>query len=82
MMLSPVLKKINILRNRSGDFSARSYPVILPTYEKQLKKSLELGVAVHTFNFRIPEAEAGRCMGLRQDLETQFQNSFGSERKH
>lgn len=34
----------------SGDLRARSHPAKFPTCEKELKKSLEPGVMVHTFN--------------------------------
>ena len=50
----------------------------------ELKKSLEPGVMMHTFNPSIQKAEAGRSLSLRPAWSTeqvQGQSSLGSEGK-
>jgi len=56
----------------SGDLRARSHPAKLPTCgkqlkksEKELKKSLGLGMVVHTFDSSTQEAEVGGSLSLR-----------------
>ena len=52
-------------RNKeNGNLSSRSHSVNFPTCGKKLKKNLELGVVVHTFNLSTGNADASRSRSL------------------
>ena len=54
----------------SDDLKAISHPAKFPTCEKELKKTLKLGVVVYTFNVSTQKAEASGSLSLRPSLST------------
>ena len=66
--LNPVFKEINRRRNRiKGMLTSGKDPTDkFPTWEKQLKKSLEPDVLMQDINPRTSKTEAGRCLILGQ----------------
>ena len=72
MKLNPVFKEINRLKpgikgnKGSSDLRARSYPVRLPTYEKELKNR----VVVYAFSSNTLETEASRSLSSKPACTT------------
>ena len=69
MELNPVFKEINRLKIQHGfkglvaSVVARSHPAKLPSCEKELNKSLDLGMVAYGFNMSTQETEI--CRSLR-----------------
>ena len=75
MELKPVFREINTLRNwlKGWWIQERSYSTEFSTCGKELKKSLEQDMVMHTFNPSTQKAElVGLCVWRWPGLQTKF----------
>lgn len=74
------------MREGSGDLSARFYPANLSNGDKEIWKTLDLGVVlVHTVSFCTRDIEANRCFSLILVWSTDYaseQSTLDIEENH
>lgn len=80
MELGPVFKEIKRLNKNPMLYGlrARAHAAQLPTSERELKKSLGLGMVGHTFNPSSQKPEAGRLVPSTHQARPVYRGSFNT----